>query len=147
MALNTYRASAQRKENLQLEVSARDFTIRVDEPETSGGDNTGMSPVELLLGSLAACQSITALAFANFYGIASEDLRVEIEGEMDPDGFSGMDPTVRPGFQSIRSTFHVKSSAPKVQLQQLLKMVEKQCPVGDSLTKGVTIEPPVLEVL
>lgn len=147
MALNTYHVEAARKNNLQLEVRARDFQITVDEPEASGGDNTGMNPVELLLSSIASCQTITALIFADFYGIKIDDIRVEVEGSLDPDGFSGMDPTVRPGFQNIRSTFHIKSSAPKVQLQQLLKMVEKQCPVGDSVSNGVTLEAPVLEDL
>ena len=72
-----------------------------------------MNPVELLLSSIASCQTITALIFADFYGIKIDDIQVEVEGSLDPDGFSGMDPTVRPGFQNIRSTFHIKSSAPK----------------------------------
>ena len=42
MALNTYHVEAARKNNLQLEVRARDFQITVDEPELRG-DNTGMN--------------------------------------------------------------------------------------------------------
>ena len=147
MALNTYHVKAARKQNLQLEVTAREFHVSIDEPETSGGDNTGMNPVEMLLGSIASCQTITALIFANFYGIQIDDIYVEVEGSLDPDGFSGMNPTVRPGFQEIHSTFHIKSNAPKAQLQQLLKMVEKQCPVGDSVSHGVALAAPGLEDL
>ncbi|MCI8576296.1 MAG: OsmC family protein [Lachnospiraceae bacterium] len=146
MALKTYHAAADRRENLQVEVKARNFSLIVDEPEQSGGNNQGMNPVEMLLGSIAACQTITAAIYADFYGITLEELRVEVEGDMDSDGFSGADPAVRPGFQKIRSTFHIKSSAPRIQLVQLLKMVEKQCPVGDSIGHGVSFDEPVLDL-
>lgn len=140
MALKTYRALAAHKGNLKVQVSARDFSLLIDEPEENGGENQGMNPVELLLCSLGACQTITALIYADFYGISIENLSVEIEGDMDSDGFSGADPTQRPGFQKIRSIFHIKSSAPKMQLMQLIKMVESKCPVGDSVGHGVELE-------
>ena len=82
MALKTYCASAHRKKDLQVEVKARDFSIIVDEPENSGGTNTGMNPVEMLLCSIGACQTITAVIFADFYGITLEDIQVEVTGEM-----------------------------------------------------------------
>ena len=90
MALKTYCASAHRKKDLQVEVKARDFSIIVDEPENSGGTNTGMNPVEMLLCSIGACQTITAVIFADFYGITLEDIQVEVTGEMDSDGFLEM---------------------------------------------------------
>ena len=145
MALNTYHVEAARKNNLQLEVRARDFQITVDEPEASGGDNTGMNPVELLLSSIASCQTITALIFADFYGIPVDDIKVEAEGGMDPDGFSGMDPDARPGIQKIHFRFMIiKSRAPRVQVEELLKAVERMCPVGDSFRRGVELEAPEL---
>lgn len=147
MELHNYHVEATHTQNLQLDVKARNFSVHIDEPEMSGGEDTGMNPVELLLSSIAACQTLTALLFSSFYGIKIDDIRVDVDGSLDPDGFSGMDPTVRPGFQKIHSTFHIKSSAPKVQLQQLLKMVEKQCPVGETVTNGVAMDPPTLEVL
>ncbi len=147
MALKTYHVTANRMENLQVQVKAREFAMTVDEPEQSGGDNQGMNPVELLLGSIAACQTITTAIYADFYGIQLEELWVEVDGDMNPDGFSRADPGVRPGFQNIRSVFHIKSSAPRVQLLQLLNMVEKQCPVGDSVEHGVSFGEPALDLI
>ena len=147
MALKTYCASAHRKKDLQVEVKARDFSIIVDEPENSGGTNTGMNPVEMLLCSIGACQTITAVIFADFYGITLEDIQVEIPGEMDSDGFFGNDPSIRPGFQKLHSVFHIKSTAPKMQIVQLLKMVEKSCPVGDSISHGVVLDEPELDLI
>ena len=109
MALKTYCASAHRKKDLQVEVKARDFSIIVDEPENSGGTNTGMNPVEMLLCSIGACQTITAVIFADFYGITLEDIQVEVTGEMDSDGFFGNDPSIRPGFQKLHSVFILRA--------------------------------------
>lgn len=141
MAIKTYRALATYKGNLKVQASAREFSLLIDEPEENGGENQGMSPVELLLCSLGTCQTITTIIYADFYGIPIENLSVEIEGDMDSDGFSGADPSQRSGFQKIRSIFRMKSNAPKMQLMQLIKMVESKCPVGDSIGHGVELEP------
>ena len=57
----------------------------------------------------------------------------------------GNDPSIRPGFQKLHSVFHIKSTAPKMQIVQLLKMVEKSCPVGDSISHGVVLDEPELD--
>lgn len=73
-----------------------------------------------------------------------DDIKVEAEGRMDSDGFSGMDPDVRPGLQKIHFRFIIKSKAPKVQVEELVKAVERMCPVGDSFRHGVELEAPEL---
>ena len=144
MALKTYCVSAHRKKDLQVEVKARDFSIILDEPQEQGGTNAGMNPIELALCSVCACQTITAAIFADFYGIPVDDIKVEAEGGMDPDGFSGMNPDARPGIQKIHFRFMIKSRAPRVQVEELVKAVERMCPVGDSFRRGVELEAPEL---
>ncbi|MCI6153285.1 OsmC family protein [Fusobacterium perfoetens] len=140
MAIKTYKAFAEKIEGLKVKATARDFSIILDEPENQGGNNEGMNPVELALCSLSACQTITAIIFADFYGIPLEDIKIEAVGEMDSDGFSN--PNVRTGFQKISFKFHIKSSASKFQIEELVKIVEKMCPVGDSLKNNVILEKP-----
>lgn len=144
MALKSYQVRVDRLNGLQVKASTRGFELILDEPETSGGSNTGMNPVELMLCSVAACQTITTIIYADFYGIPLDTLWVEMEGALDPIGFTGSDPTVRPGFQTIKSVFHIQSKAPAVQLEQLLLAVERVCPVGDSVRNGVKISAPTL---
>lgn len=146
MALNTYHVVARRLSGMQVEASARNFTIRLDEPEASGGSDSGMNPVELLLCSIASCQTITTVVYADFYGIPLEHVWVELEGDIDSDGFSGLNPDVRPGLQVIRPRIHIKSAAPAVQVRQLVKLVEQMCPVGDSVGRGVSLLSPELEL-
>jgi len=45
------------------DVTAREHTVRVDEPERSGGTDTGMMPTELFCAALASCFCL-AVGFA-----------------------------------------------------------------------------------
>lgn len=46
-----------------------------------------MNPVEALLASLGACQSIVARVYASKFEVELEDFRVDVEGDLDLDGF------------------------------------------------------------
>ncbi|QVK17566.1 OsmC family protein [Mycoplasmatota bacterium] len=140
MPMETFKATAKKKEGLAVEVSARDFKITIDEPESLGGTNTGMNPVELLLCSLGACQTIVASAFSGKFGINLEDFWVELEGDLDTDGFLGVNDEVRKGYQKLRFHMHVKSDASEEKVNELIEFIEKTCPVGDSLENGVQFE-------
>ncbi|MEA4827493.1 MAG: OsmC family protein [Clostridium sp.] len=139
MPLTTFKAIARKKEGLSVETEARGFKITLDEPEELGGTNTGMNPVEVLLCGLGACQTIVASAFADEFGIDLQDFWVELEGDLDTDGFLGL-ADVRPGYSHVRFNMHIKSSSPEDKIEEFVEFIEKRCPVGDSLGKGVKLE-------
>ena len=60
----TYKVSAKRVNDVEVDVEARGHKIKIDEPIAQGGTDKGMNPVELLLASIAACQTITASVYA-----------------------------------------------------------------------------------
>ncbi len=68
-------------------------------------------------------------------GITVEGLRVEVEGDIDLQGMLALPElgAVPAGFQEIRATYFVKSSAPREQLEQLAKMAEELSPTRYSL--------------
>jgi uncharacterized OsmC-like protein len=68
-------------------------------------------------------------------GIPIEELRIEVEGDIDLQGMLALpEPgAVPPGFQKIHATYHVKSSATKEQLEELAKMAEDLSPTRHSL--------------
>lgn len=72
---------------LIVKTSARQFEILIDEPEELGGLDTGMTPVEVLLGSLASCKAIVVKSFARLHRIKLESISIECIGDLDPDGF------------------------------------------------------------
>ena len=54
----------------RVELQARNFSWPGDEPADVGGTNTGPTPYELLLGSLAACIGATLRLYASHKGIS-----------------------------------------------------------------------------
>jgi uncharacterized OsmC-like protein len=137
--LTTFKATAKKSpEGLQVAAESRGFKILFDEPEDLGGTNTAMNPVEALLCTLGACQTIVASAFAAAHDVTFEEFHVELEGDLDPDGFMGL-ADVRNGFQEIRFVMHFKSEEPKEKLEEFAKFIESACPVGDCLSNGVKL--------
>ena len=127
-------------QGFQTKAKLRDHEITIDEPEALGGTDTGPNPVELVLAALGTCQEITYRAYATALDIPLEDVRVELEGDIDLRGFFAVDDTVRPGYTGIRGTVHLTSSATEEQLATLRQVVNGHCPVLDILTQPVPTE-------
>lgn len=124
---------------LAVEGTVRGFKIVMDEPPSVGGTDAGMSPMELMLVALGGCQCIVAAAFARAQGVDLQDMWVELEGDFDPSGFARGAPGVRPGFNEIRMTIHIKSDSPPEKLQEFVKFIGSRCPVEDNYTNETRI--------
>lgn len=124
---------------LKVEAAARNFTLVMDEPKNAGGTDEGMTPVEAVLSALGGCQTICAFAFARMQGIDLKGFYVELEGDLDADGFTGKNPNVRNGFSEIRYTMHFDTDAPLKKVQEYAKFIESRCPVGDNLANPVPL--------
>jgi uncharacterized OsmC-like protein len=137
----TNKITAKKVGKVAVEVQVRDFTLQVDEPKESGGGDTGMNPVEMLLCSMGACEVIAASLWAKQMRVELDELWVEVEGDMDSAGQMGYE-GIRPGYQNIRLAFHIKTDAPPAKVQALIDLVEQRCPVADSLRTGVPLDKP-----
>ena len=139
-ARTTFESQSALQDGFRSEVSIREHSLTVDEPESLGGTDSGPNPVELILASLGTCQEITYRAYATVMGIALDSVSVKLEGDIDLRGFFAVDETVRAGYEKIRGTVHLKSNASEAQLQQLRDAVNAHCPVLDIITKPVPVE-------
>ncbi len=126
---------------LAVENTVRDFKFIMDEPTSLGGTDTGMNPVEAVLCALGSCQMIVVAAFAKAQGIDLQDVWMDLEGDLDTDGFLMGKPGVRNGFQEIRYTMHIKSNSPEDKIKQFVEFVESRCPVSDNLHNGTRMLP------
>jgi len=124
---------------LQVEAEARGFKVTMDEPKKLGGTNTGMNPVEMLLVSLGGCVAICAAAFAKSCQIELKDCSVDLEGDLDPAGFLGLDPEAKRGFSEIRCKLNIDSESPQENIDNLKALIADRCPVSDTL-KGVSVK-------
>ncbi|MEA4971909.1 hypothetical protein SDC9_117375 [bioreactor metagenome] len=141
----TYKVTGRKVGDLEVDIEARGHKVKLDEPISGGGTDKGMNPVEMLLGSIAACQTITTAIYAESMGIKIDDLSIDVEGDMDSAGFMGY-AKFRPGYTNIRSHIKIKSDSDPAMVQQLIDLVEIRCPVEDSVKNGVDISHPTLEV-
>lgn len=134
MADTTFTAVASAPVNLATTVTARDMSFTLDEPLELGGTNTGMNPVEALLGALGACKCIVVRVFSRAQGINLNDVSVECSGTLDPDGFLGKNPAAKIGFSAIHTTFHIDADNTPEEIEAFLEFVETHCPVQDTLS-------------
>lgn len=138
MAVQQVSARVRAEDGLNVEVTARQFSYIVDEPAELGGTDKGPTPLEALLGALGACQAMVARFYAESYGVQLDDLEIELEGDIDFDGFLQKG-TARAGLSEIRYNFIVNSPSPKANVERLLAHATKVCPVGDSLAAPVNL--------
>jgi len=135
----TFKSSSRLTEGFRSEVSIRQHKFAVDEPPALGGADSAPTPVELILAALGTCQEITYRAYATAMGIPLDAVSVELTGDLDLRGFFAVDDSVRSGYQHIRGTVKLESSAGEAELQKLREMVDAHCPVLDILTNKVPV--------
>jgi uncharacterized OsmC-like protein len=111
------------------------FEIVGDHPAELLGTNQGPTSVELLLAALGHCLASGWATYGAVMGISVDSLIVDVEGDIDLQGMLALpEPgAVPPGYQAIRATYYVKSSASRDQLEQLAKMSEDLSPTRHSL--------------
>ena len=117
----------------RADVSVRDLTFSVDEPERLGGTNTGPNAVEYVLGALAGCLHVIGHLVAREMGFEIQSMRMSIEGNLDPLAYLGKKPDIRPGFKEIRVSIDVQSTAHPDVLREWARAIEARCPVSDNL--------------
>lgn len=139
MAKTTFKAAAYLQEGVQVKVKSRNFEVTIDEPKSLGGTDTGMNPVELLLSALGACQAIVARVYAKKFDIQLENLWIEVEGDLDIDGFLNKS-DVRPGYSDIRYNIHIETDAPREKIEEFVAFIESKCPVGDTIANPVNLK-------
>jgi uncharacterized OsmC-like protein len=111
--------------------------IRVDEPTSLGGTDSGPNPAEVLLGALGTCLSIGYALNAAARGIELQHLAVDLEGDINLAVFGGLVEDGNPGYSDIRVRVEVDSDAPAEALQALHEHVVRTSPILSSVARPV----------
>lgn len=141
-----WKASTSWKGGFKVDTSSREFNSKFDEPEMLCGTNTAANPVEMVLQAYGACLTIGYAMNAAVMGIKIDDLKIDLEGEIDLPGFLGLEPPEKyhmdklPGFKTITAKIKIKADADKKKLQELHSNVVSTSPVGITLSRPVTIK-------
>jgi len=108
-----------------------------DEPMTLGGEDENANPVEHLLNALAGCLTTSMVAHAAVHHIPVEEVESQVEGDIDLQGFLGLDPKAPKGYQNIRVTFRVKASPENI---ERLREFAEYSPVYNTLTHSTHVD-------
>ena len=116
---------------------AQTFTMDADEPAILAGGDQGANPVEHLLHALASCLTTSIVAHAAVRGIEIEELESELEGDIDLNGFLGLDAEMPKGFTEIRARFRVKADPKDMDNIKQLAMFS---PVFNTITESARVD-------
>lgn len=113
------------------------FELHADEPPILAGNDEAPNPVEHLLNALAGCVTTSMVAHAAVRGIEIEAIECELEGDIDLNGFLGLNPDVPKGYTNIRMTYRVK--ADEKNLKEIRKLAEFS-PSYNTVVNGAVVD-------
>lgn len=109
----------------------RQFTVLLDNPEDSGGNDTGPMPTEFFLTALGGCYSSAFAYFAMKMRLIVRALRVTVSGfrSESPPRFTQITITAMPTIDEVSEE----------KLQRLSELAEKYCTVGNTIKSRTEI--------
>jgi uncharacterized OsmC-like protein len=110
-----------------------------DEPVALLGSDAGPSPSETLLHAMANCVSVTTSYHSAARGIPLDAFKVNLEGDMDLQGFADLDDNVTPAYQNIRAKVRIKAGGKEAAIAELLKFTTSHSPMCDSVSRPVDV--------
>jgi len=140
MTVSTSSVNVELKDGLTVIGETRGHQFTIDEPKNQGGSDEGINPVEALLGVLGACKTISARTHAKSQGIHLNNIKIELEGDLDTDGFLDKNPDAKVGFRTIKTTYHVDAENTDQEIEEFVQFVEAHCPVLDTIVNTPEIE-------
>ncbi|SEV99799.1 2-oxo acid dehydrogenase subunit E2 [Natrinema salifodinae] len=114
--------SAANPEGMRGRIEAGSFEWSYDEPESSGGTETGPTPVDVFLGGLASCLSLSARYQASKRDAAVDEIRVDVDAAPEEGSV-----------ERIEATIQIDSDEDDETLERIVDLAERGCHVSQLL--------------
>lgn len=145
-AINTWMGGAHNRSYVQGFYGAcQEDTSRIepfiydhDEPPVLLGHNKGANPGEILMYGLLSCMTTAMVLLAAARGIEVKAISSKIEGDVNLQGFMGLDTNVKKEFSQIRVSFDIEGVDEETKMD--LIALAKQSPVFNSLINPVDVQ-------
>lgn len=118
----------------------KNFQIRTDEPFELFGTNLAPNPQETLMAAFNACMTVGYAAQCALEGVELEELRIETQGDIDLRGFFSLDPNVKPGYDELRYTVHIKGKGTPEQFRKIHEAVSATSPNRYNLSHAIRLK-------
>lgn len=129
---------------LRFKAFVRNHLFTVDEPTHLTGDDESPNSVEYVLGAYGACLATGFIWNATRRGISVWNMEVVLESTQDNAfTFLGIHPEGQghSGLDQIKAKLFVQAGADEDTIREIWAHTLKTSPVGNSLTRNVTIKP------
>jgi uncharacterized OsmC-like protein len=137
--IKTLVAETEQVNDLHVRTRINDFIIENDEPEVLGGTNLAPTPMQSLLASLSNCLEISSLLYFSFANLSINSIKVRVEATFDQRATLAVKEAPLPGFYDIKVNWFIDSEEKLKKIKQVLKKVEKKCPVRGSIVNPTRI--------
>jgi putative redox protein len=134
------RAKGQGVSHSRADISVRDLTFAIDEPEARGGTNVGATPTEMALSALVGCTNVIGNKCAAKLGIDIGHLAIEIACDFDRRGVT-LEEEIDVPFVGLRQVVTSDGPASLEELNKVAAEVAKYCPLSKLFEQaGTTVE-------
>ncbi len=132
--------TAELTKNFRVDITNGTHTWRADEPVDLGGEDTGPNPYDLLLGSLAACTTITLGFYAKRKDIKLTSVSAEYSFDrVHADDCEQCDDDHEGMIDRITSRIFIDGDFDEA-TRKRLQEVAVRCPVHKTLAAGVVFD-------
>lgn len=122
-----------------VNICARQFPSVSDEPAPAGGTDTGPTPYEILLSSLAACTALTLRLYADHKGIQLDSVKVSLTFDrIHADDCEDCDERMDGRIERIQTSVVMSGEFDDAQRTRLAQVAQR-CPVHKTLANGLHI--------
>ena len=120
-------------------IQTRGFGLTVDEPQELGGTNEAPNPVEYILAGYAGCINVVAHIVAEELNLNIENLKIDIDGFLNPNRLFGKSLDDRAGYKQIDVKLETTTEIDPELRKQWLSEISHRCPVNDNLTNSTPV--------
>ncbi|MCL1827024.1 MAG: OsmC family protein [Candidatus Cloacimonetes bacterium] len=132
-------ATASIGDSYLIDVQARHFSYKIDQPAPVGADSAP-TPLDYFLFSLGGCMCTIGKTLADYRKIALRSIKVEINGDIDTDFLLGKTDEGRAGFTKIQMKVNIDADMTKAEKEAFVEEIEKRCPLADNVKEKSNIE-------
>ncbi len=131
------RLSGECPSHSRSDISVRDLTFSIDEPNERGGTNAGPTPTDTAIAALVGCTNVIGMKCAEKLGVDLGHLTVNAVCDFDRRGVSLTEEIDVP-FQRIEMTVAYDGPASEVDAARVATEVSKFCPLSKLFSQAGT---------
>jgi uncharacterized OsmC-like protein len=139
MAIKTVAVESRLGAAFVIDTDIRGHKVEIDQPADAAGTDTGPTPLELVLVSLAGCIGTIGRIIAMQKRITLRGMNIKVEGKLDTDGLLGKPVEGRIGFEAISITADVDADMTDEEKEAFIHEVDRRCPVSENLLNSTPI--------